>query len=848
MKQYSLLLIGWLSFSVVGMAQTSSPISYALTIHLTDTGSGMPIPFVSGYLKQGRNGNTSDEQGNLLLTVKQLPDTLLLSEVGYEPIIVPLANATTSVLFLTMRPVTGQLAEVTVTGYRDPGKALMKQVIAHKRTNDPQRLNRWTRNNYLRTEVDIENLSANQKRSLLNTMVRIYQHHQNDSSVSSTSLPIFFREQYRKEYHTRSPLNDATYLVSEQNLGLQTDAVGVKIDHFTVFINPYDGIISALKTSFIGPVSDLGLPFYSVSIPDTIIEKGKYTYRLRFRPNNAHDNTFEGSLLIDGDTYAIRQVDMKASPGANLNFVRNLVVRQTFAPIDDAERGIAWVLTEAKVQYGFENGLGMLGFPVRIDSTNRTVSIQSTSVYGNYQLNPVGITATNFAAVEQAAATVISPPFTDTYRFTPLTIRERAIYQAVDSLKNNRQFRNTTRMAAFVATGYWNVKNKFRFGPYSSLLSANPTEGLRIRTGIWTMEGFDPRICLWGYLAYGIRDQRFKETVGLKYVPSRAPYRKYEITLKNDYDALTENDDQLDNDNLFTLALRKPIPVYQNFLRQIRIAHERDLSPTWSLKSYYSYGSLTPTFQFSYAPSDDVVNVADSSAAGVPVALLHTLFNSEVGLTLRYARNERTALVNYDKLRIYTRFPVWQFHVAGGFPMFKNTYFDYWKLSASVSQELPAPFKGLFYYNLTAGTVLGTVPLLLLHIPRGNPFYVADKYAFYSMSPYEFAADHYVSLLTRYSLGGLILDKIPLLNKLSMRERVTANFFWGNLNPENQSFNKVNTFRTTEKMPYAEAGVGVENILNLFSIDCIWRLNYLSTADAARSTRFGIYTGLKLQF
>ena len=31
MKQYSLLLISWLSFSVVGMAQTSSPISYAPT-------------------------------------------------------------------------------------------------------------------------------------------------------------------------------------------------------------------------------------------------------------------------------------------------------------------------------------------------------------------------------------------------------------------------------------------------------------------------------------------------------------------------------------------------------------------------------------------------------------------------------------------------------------------------------------------------------------------------------------------------------------------------------------------------------------------------------------------------
>jgi len=29
-----------------------------------------------------------------------------------------------------------------------------------------------------------------------------------------------------------------------------------------------------------------------------------------------------------------------------------------------------------------------------------------------------------------------------------------------------------------------------------------------------------------------------------------------------------------------------------------------------------------------------------------------------------------------------------------------------------------------------------------------------------------------------------------------------------------------------EKTPYLEAGVGLENILKLFRIDAIWRLNY----------------------
>ncbi len=838
-----------LAASQLSLAQTGLPASpksgtvsapFALTVLLTDAVTHAPVPFMTGFLKVGRNGDAANENGVLVLTVKQLPDTLLLTEVGYEPRTLPIVAPETAPLLVLMQPTTGQLQEVTVTGYRDPGRAMMLRVIAHKRTNDPQRLARWTRNNYQRTEIDIENLSANQQRKLLSTLLKVYQQYNTDTTSANT-LPIFFREQYFGEYHSRQPQNNAAFLIAEKNLGLQTDGLAAKTDRFCLTVNAYDAIIPLLKTSFVGPVSDLGLASYAYAPPDTLIENGKTTYRVGFKPRRANENTFTGSLWIDADSYALLRVAMTTSAGANLNFVQQLAIRQSFAPTDDGEQGTVWLLTESQLDYRFENGLGLLGLPSRIDSAGRTVRIINTNQFGHYQLNPAGITAVNFSVADQTPANTLRP-FTDAYRLSPLRPREQAIYQAADSLKTNRRFQRTTRLAAFVASGYWDVQNKVRFGPYSSLLSANLTEGLRIRSGFWTMEGLDPRWCLWGYVAYGTRDRRFKETLGLKFVPGRSPYRKYELTLKNDYDALSQYDDQLDNDNLFTLALRKPIPVYQTFLRQIRLSHERDLSPNWSAKTYYTYGSLTPTFQFSYAP-EEVVNGADSA-----VALLHTLVNSEVGLTLRYARNERTTILNYDKLRIYTSAPVVSLYVAGGVPVFNNTYFDYVKFSLSLSQDKPMPFKGSFYYNLTGGAVLGTVPLLLLHIPRGNPFYVADKYAFYGMSPYEFAADRYASLLTRYSLGGLILDKIPLLNKLNLRERVTANFFWGDMTAANREVNKVNTYNTTGPVPYAEAGVGIENIFNLFSIDCIWRLNHVAGADAVRITRFGIYTGLKLQF
>ncbi|WP_138994243.1 DUF5686 family protein [Larkinella sp. C7] len=838
-----LLIFILLCFGFYSWAQRSSTPLPSIQIQLTDAATGAAVPFVSGYFKRSKTGNAADETGKLTLTVGPLPDTLLLSEVGYETVTMPLSRIPADTIRIKMKATTGQLQEVVVTGFRDPGKALMHQIIAHKRTNDPQRLNRWMRNGYVRTEVDIENLSTDQRQKLMRTMLKVYQHYQRDS-VATNALPIFFREQYWREFHTRLPQSNAVYLVAEQNLGLKTDGLAPKLDRFNVPVNLYDGVIPILKQSFVGPVSDLGLAYYAFAIPDTLVENGNTVYRLKFQPKRRNENTFEGSLWVDAGSYALRRVEIQTSSGANLNFIQSLLIRQAFMPVDDTEKGTAWAVTESSLNYQFQNGLGLLGLPTRVDSTGRTLRLINTSVYDHYQINPPGVTAGNFSDTDLAASsTVSSQPFKEEYRLQGLTGRELAIYRAADSLKKNEQFRRTTRLAAFIASGYWDVGNRWRFGPLSSLLSSNLTEGMRFRTSVWSMEGINPHWSVWGYLAYGTRDRRFKETVGIKYVPSRTPYRKYELTLKNDYDALVEYDDQLDNDNLFTLALRKPIPVYQNFLRQIRLSHERDLSPNWSVKTYLSYGSMAPTFRFSYAPSDDIVNTADSS-----VALLHTLTNSEAGLYLRYARNERTTFLNYDKLRVFTRYPIWQIHVAGGVPFFKNTYFDYLKFSLSLSQDLPMPLKGNLYYNLTSGAVLGTVPLLLLHIPRGNPYYIADKYAYYGMSPYEFAADRYVSLLTRYSLGGLILNKIPLLNRFNLRERLTANFFWGDLTAANQDFNQVNPFRTTGRTPYAEAGVGIENIFNLFSVDCIWRLNHLTGADAVRITRFGIYTGVRLQF
>ena len=158
---------------------------------------------------------------------------------------------------------------------------------------------------------------------------------------------------------------------------------------------------------------------------------------------------------------------------------------------------------------------------------------------------------------------------------------------------------------------------------------------------------------------------------------------------------------------------------------------------------------------------------------------------------------------------------------------------------------LQLPPKSMFYYKVEAGKVFGTLPYLLLNVPSGNEYYVASKYQFNTMSPYEFAADRYISLHTRFYLGGALLDKIPFLQKLGWRERFSFNAYWGDMTNANIDYNKSSNFNLIGKTPFMEASVGIGNIFHVLSIEYYRRLNYLNNPYAKKE---GIYIGLTLAF
>lgn len=347
-----------LSFQALNAAraQQTPPIP-TLKGRITDQKSGETVPIAGVYLKAGKNGMTPDDSCKFALSLKVLPDTPLVSAVGYDPQPVAIASAPSGELAMKRTPVAQQLDEVVVMSYCDPGKTLMKMVIPHKHANDLARLRNFIRNDYMRTELDIENFTSDEKRSLLGNVMSVYQNINKDTA-NLTTLPIYFRQNYYKEYHAKFNNTDARCLIAEKTLVLKTDILGNNFDKFGIRPNAYDRVIPILKTPFLGPVSDLGLSFYDYLKPDILVDGNVYTYVLSFIPKHHNENTFEGRHWSEFESYAVKRVEMKTSPGFNLNFVRELSIGQDFVSINDYEKGQVWVPLESRItRFGIYTGV-----------------------------------------------------------------------------------------------------------------------------------------------------------------------------------------------------------------------------------------------------------------------------------------------------------------------------------------------------------------------------------------------------------------------------------------------------------------------------------------------------------
>lgn len=836
------LRINFIIILIIGTSDIYAQNSYTVSGQILENNAGTPLQNATVHLKGSGFSILSKGDGTFSMNISKWYDSLVITNIGFEPITIALPHERTIYLSIRMKNKINELNPVVIGFSKKPGRSLMEKVIQQKENNNPSRFRSYSFRRYTRNELDLNNINFTDiNGSGLKSMVMKTYRNLDSNAIENKELPVYFKEILADVYHSVSPNIDRGNIIAQKNLGLETDNLVSKLDKFYFNFNVYSDWIPVFDQTYVSPLNTNAFSYYNYFRGDSTIENGYTIVQIHFVPLRDYERAFSGFLWINKSNFAVETVDMHLNKTANLNFVKDINYSEDYQQVYDIASGnMVYMPYKFSSNVKFESGLALLGIPVAENKKSWQFIIRNTTVTSNIKLNTAArdTVAANLIKKEQTTNWSKPESYWINNRSDSLTNHEKNIYKMVDSLKENHRFQRNIKLIAFAGTGYWDFGKHIRIGPYSSFLSNNLIEGWRVRLGFWTMPAISKKINLFGYGAYGTKDQKLKGMLGLKYVWNEARWTKTTISYGSDYDFIIDQDDELDKDNIINSILRKNLPFTRTYTKQGMIKHEQYISPDFSAKVSVDYKELTPVFDFKYHPINPALDKPYDSL------FVKTLPVAEASIGIRYDHEERTKLLNYDKIRLGTFFPVISANYTYGFEEGK-AQFSFHKVDVSIEQRLRLPPKMMLYYKLDAGKIFGTLPYLLLNVPSGNEYYVASKYQFNTMAPYEFAADHYISLHTRFYLGGALFDKIPLLQKLGWRERFSFNAYWGGMNNANLNYNKNSNFNVASKMPFMEASAGIENIFHIISIEYYKRLNYLNHPYAKKS---GIYLGLTLSF
>jgi len=169
---------------------------------------------------------------------------------------------------------------------------------------------------------------------------------------------------------------------------------------------------------------------------------------------------------------------------------------------------------------------------------------------------------------------------------------------------------------------------------------------------------------------------------------------------------------------------------------------------------------------------------------------------------------------------------------------------QYGKIMGAVKQFIRFDF-GQLNYNADAGIILGNVPYPLLAIPAGSESGGYGFYTFNLMNYREYAFDKYINLHSEILLNGLIMNQIPLVKHLNLREMASFKMSYGGLSESNRTKLDYPVDMYQMNKPYMEVGVGFTNILHIFTLQSVWRLTDLNHPGVSK---WGLLGCLNLSF
>jgi hypothetical protein len=801
--------------------------SYAQTTvvsgRVLDAVTNEPVSYTSVGFQHSPVGVISETDGSFFLSTAKPTDTLLVSNVGYEMVRLPVKKGIQQVFEVRLVPKSIALEAVIIAPGENPAFALLREIKDHKKQNDPARLQAYQYRAYTRLRLDLNNIGEGLKRKqIAKDLGFVFSYMDSSEVFNKNYLPLLITETVSKCYFERNPSVKREVIEASKISGIENKTFSQYTGRMYQQINIYDNFINFFDPGFVSPIADFGRMYYRYYIDDSATIDGHWCHKISFKPKRKQERTFNGFFWVADTSYAIKKIQLRVSADVNLNLLRDMMATLEYKQINDT----TWFLTNEDMVIDFnvvEKSYGFFG--------------RKTAVYDSIELTgqmPEPVKRLNTDTYVLENKTDRDEFFWENNRKSEMTSEDRNVYEMVDSVKKTPTYKFLYGLVNTLAD-YYIVTGPIEIGPYYTMLSGNPVEGFRMRLGGRTSNAFSTKIMIGGHVAYGFRDNRVKYGLYTMYMFNTNPRRDIYASFYHDIRQLGKSENAFLDDNYLTSIVRRNPNYKLTLVDNYSLQYEHEWMQGFSNMLRFNRQTIYAT---DVIPFDYYTYEGDTVAHDI-------LTSTEITLNTHFAYREKFLLGKFERKSLGSKYPTLDLDLTYGPKGLLGSTYEYYKIRLRISDKIETNPMGYLRFRLTAGKVFGTVPYPLLRLHEGNETYTYDPLSFNMMNYYEFVSDEYVSLFAEQHLQGFFLNRIPLIRELHWREVISCNILYGRLSDENKNLMRFPDGLSGLTKPYYEAGAGIENIFRLFRIDAIWRFSYL---DHPNVSGFGIRATAQLAF
>jgi hypothetical protein len=751
--------------------------SQELKIRVINAHNKSPLAFVNIKFDKQQKGVSTDIDGYFILKSKECCSTISLSYIGYKDTVIAI-NKLKNKGIISLAPSAYQLEAVDILPGENPAFKIIRKLIEHKKSNDPEKLKSFSYKAYHKfvATADPESIrnAISDTSHLDSSLIRM------SEFFSSQHLMII--ESVSKRYHKAPNKNKETILATRVS-GLSDPSFAFLSSQLQSF-SFYKPSIDILDKHYINPLTKSSLNRYFYLLEDSIFSDFDTTYIISFRPyKGTNFDGLKGQVHISTHNFAIKNVIAEPADSA---VDIGIKIQQKYELIDNKY----WFPTQLNsdlIFYGivlnqtFMKGIGR--------SYLRNIEINK-DFDKKVRFNNIVLEMPAKASKAQSSI------FWNENRINPLDSQDLKTYKVIDSIGKAEHLDQKLWVYTSLLNG------KIPMGPIDmeldKFIQYNDFEGFRFGLGLITNDRLSRFIQLGGYGAWATKDYRWKYGGNINFNLWTQRELKIKFAYQND---VFESAKQYNfgEKSIFNMEMLRDFivskMVYHKTL-DAEIAFRALPHSSWNLGFNYSQINSPDDYQFVITNDDN--NYAAKGDFNI----------AELNAGVRFAYKEKLMANKSDIISLGTKFPVLNIHYTKAIDGIFNSELNYEKLDLQLDYSYYIRFLGKTSWRISAGKTFGNAPWYKLYNGKGSylPFYADAPYSFGTMRVNEFLSEEYLALFLRHDFGTLLFGE----KRFIPRPSFVSSFTIGQLNhPE--LHNNIH-YKTLEK-GYYESGILLNSIL-----------------------------------